>query len=631
MATYQEPIAQSSDDAHNTNFGVYDDDNTWYYLARAMVAGIAGWRFQSLPIPQGATITNAELRFLGTHKCAAGMCRSICHGIDEDDLDTWQSGVNEPEDAAQTSASDTYQTSTNFVSPNGACIGYTFDDLAAAVQEIVDRVGWSSGNDMGFLTEDNGSTGLGVWIRAHTYDSGDCAPPQLTVTYATDGEVVELSAVSAACSAEDSVVVPGAATVDIAGASLASSAAPLQAAPGPVTKPMSVAAVASSAQPSAILAGGTQVSMGILPLAGTVGGLSLLPGAVTRLMGAVTVASSALTFTVSADGTQIAIGSLSLASSASNLSVLPGAVTRLVGAATITLSAQTLVPLMGETQIAVDNLSLVSSTKNLSVLAGAAIAEMQAVILGLPVPEVDVMTGAVTNLMDAAEVTSSAQTSVLLAGETTIGMGSLPLHATAGGLSLLAGAVTAMMQAIALGSSVLGADVVPGTVTKEMSCVLLAGSAKSVVVVPGAGLVGLGYANLAADTQKLDLALGGVAMPMGTVVLSPSAGPLTWDGAVVVPLDSAAAILSPQEINAIIPAIIAAVANLLTLKSGSATNTLTEKHSMITSKSASKQMTSEEEFHGKVTQPAACAARKAAGMGGVITSKPTTAAGPLHG
>ena len=121
----------------------------------------AAVRFNSVTIPQGATINSATLTLTSTALHTFNYFSKI-YGIDEDDTADFS---GDPLGRTKTTASvDWDETSmgdeTQIETP----------DISTIVQEIVDRVGWASGQDMGFIIENDGTAGDN---NADFYDYGD--------------------------------------------------------------------------------------------------------------------------------------------------------------------------------------------------------------------------------------------------------------------------------------------------------------------------------------------------------------------------------------------------------------------------------------------------------------------------
>ena len=102
-----------------------------------------GLRFQTVGLPAAANIDLAELQLYVTSKTGTPAVK--LYGDDVDDAAEWTSYSNKPSDITKTTAS----TSLTSIPSSG---NYTVD-VTDVIQEIVDRPGWASGNDirMGLL------------------------------------------------------------------------------------------------------------------------------------------------------------------------------------------------------------------------------------------------------------------------------------------------------------------------------------------------------------------------------------------------------------------------------------------------------------------------------------------------
>ena len=105
-----------------------------------------GFRFRSIIVPQGATITSATLTVNVTSNYNGGAI-ALLYGYDTDNSVIWSSyGSPRPSNVAKTSAS------ANIV--QGSTGSRSFD-VTSIIQEIVNRGGWASGNNLSLLTIDN--------------------------------------------------------------------------------------------------------------------------------------------------------------------------------------------------------------------------------------------------------------------------------------------------------------------------------------------------------------------------------------------------------------------------------------------------------------------------------------------
>jgi hypothetical protein len=179
MPTINEQIVSGNDDGHIFTFPSFQ---TRYYSATSLFASVANsyshWtialRFQSLSVPAGATIDSATLTLTKSFVLGTPGIIKI-HGNDVDDAPPWATSnlvINIAKTTANTNLDTSSATSAN--------------DVTAVVQEIIDRGGWSSGNDIAFglFPEDAGAGNHG-W-GAFAYESGSNFPT-LDITYTTGG------------------------------------------------------------------------------------------------------------------------------------------------------------------------------------------------------------------------------------------------------------------------------------------------------------------------------------------------------------------------------------------------------------------------------------------------------------
>lgn len=128
----------------------FGDDSYWG-------DNIACVRFNNITIPNSATISSAYITFIASGTSAYQYYLKI-YGVDEDDTADFSS---DPTGRTKTTAAVDWD-------QNGWSSGtsYNTPSITSIVQEIVDRAGWSSGNDMGFFVQDDGGS-------SHTVDMYD--------------------------------------------------------------------------------------------------------------------------------------------------------------------------------------------------------------------------------------------------------------------------------------------------------------------------------------------------------------------------------------------------------------------------------------------------------------------------
>jgi len=136
-------VPEFSTTASYGRFGRYDFD----YSCRS------GIRFRDVVVPQGASIISAKVRFRAVGSLSGVTCNVRIKGEDVDDAAIFSDMSNYTLRARTTAYVDW-----NSI---GAWVGgndYESPELKTVVQEIIDRAGWVSGNDLVLFFEDNSST-----------------------------------------------------------------------------------------------------------------------------------------------------------------------------------------------------------------------------------------------------------------------------------------------------------------------------------------------------------------------------------------------------------------------------------------------------------------------------------------
>jgi hypothetical protein len=174
-ATFQVRVAASIDDAEESATGVMDLTSTDLELVFDKSNQTVGMRFRAVTVPRGATIISADVQFQ----------------VDENDSPATSLGIRgEAADNAATFTTATRNISTRnrtisavswtppaWPSRNVAGPDQRTPNLAALVQEIVNRPGWQSGNALVLIV-----TGTGKRV-AEAFDGVPAAAPLLRVDY----------------------------------------------------------------------------------------------------------------------------------------------------------------------------------------------------------------------------------------------------------------------------------------------------------------------------------------------------------------------------------------------------------------------------------------------------------------
>jgi hypothetical protein len=136
--------------------------------------------YSSVTIPQGATINVAFLRFVARNADSTTVIRTNVFGVDEDNTAPALT-VGDAKGKALTAAiawDNIPAWSVNEDGPDTQTI-----DIAAAVQTIVDRAAWASGNAMQFHVRDDGSDLTNRFRRAFSRDTDPAKAPLVHIEY----------------------------------------------------------------------------------------------------------------------------------------------------------------------------------------------------------------------------------------------------------------------------------------------------------------------------------------------------------------------------------------------------------------------------------------------------------------
>jgi hypothetical protein len=166
-----EQVGASADDAVQVGSSVTltDDhdhctsDTNWY-----------GFRFQSVAIPAGATIDSAVLQ-LYMPTAAEDLVYVDIYGEDVDDSAAFTTGSNNISGRTLTTAKVDWDTANA-----GAPAWIDSPDISAIIQEIVDRPGWASGQDLAIILDLQ--SGVDMDVRMWDY-TGNAYGARLVLSY----------------------------------------------------------------------------------------------------------------------------------------------------------------------------------------------------------------------------------------------------------------------------------------------------------------------------------------------------------------------------------------------------------------------------------------------------------------
>lgn len=183
MATFQGKCAASADDGWHDGNSLFDNSGTSISIIGAdlnleTLENIGFVRIPNVTIPQGATISAASFDFVAAAKSTPGAI-SI-NGCDEDNS-AQMADLTDAATRAQTTA--TQSLTFGSLTAGGS---FTTGDFKSVVQEIVDRVGWASGNAMQFIFSQGPGFGV-IGASLASYDHATYTEPTLNVTYTAGG------------------------------------------------------------------------------------------------------------------------------------------------------------------------------------------------------------------------------------------------------------------------------------------------------------------------------------------------------------------------------------------------------------------------------------------------------------
>jgi len=177
-------VSQSSDDCFKYYSSGWGFTLTATYFSAGSVnpsfyAYSSGARFQSVMVPQGSNITAAKLIFNCRISESGTVVRTNIYGEDIDDASTFTTLA----DFNGRTRTGNYTVWDNIPAWT-ANTEYDSPEIKDIIQEIVDRGGWSSGNDMVMFWEDDGSDNASARRTGKAYDyAGGSNPPQLQIDY----------------------------------------------------------------------------------------------------------------------------------------------------------------------------------------------------------------------------------------------------------------------------------------------------------------------------------------------------------------------------------------------------------------------------------------------------------------
>ncbi len=172
--TVNEDIVAGADDAFSAVGGpFFTQYNNKLYGGRFDNGDLQiGLRFQTVAIPAGSTIDSAEIA-LNVNDTTGPDSHLTLAAVADDDLAAFSASNRMADATAAANAVDFTATNTTPITVTG---------LGAAVQNVIDRTGWTSGNDLGFVirTRDAGATSE---ISVEDFSDAGTAEASLEIVY----------------------------------------------------------------------------------------------------------------------------------------------------------------------------------------------------------------------------------------------------------------------------------------------------------------------------------------------------------------------------------------------------------------------------------------------------------------
>lgn len=142
----------------------------------------SGFRWQTVNIPNGSTISTAKLSLYMTYDVGTLEARVI--GIDEDNTATWATDSRPSQRSKTTATVQANEADWN----NWAVDSWIDIDISTIIKEIIDRPGWSANNALAVVVEntETGDIDQNITVRAYEY-AGNAHGAKLDIVYGDVG------------------------------------------------------------------------------------------------------------------------------------------------------------------------------------------------------------------------------------------------------------------------------------------------------------------------------------------------------------------------------------------------------------------------------------------------------------
>lgn len=109
-----------------------------------------GLLYDNVTIPQGATITNAYIKFRSEDNSPSSSASVKVYAEDVDNASTFSYTDDDITDRTKTTANVTWSIERWYTNSY-----YNTDDISSVIQEVINRSNWSSGNKLNIIIEPN--------------------------------------------------------------------------------------------------------------------------------------------------------------------------------------------------------------------------------------------------------------------------------------------------------------------------------------------------------------------------------------------------------------------------------------------------------------------------------------------
>jgi Bacterial Ig-like domain len=178
-------VSISSDDAEeekNDETMHLSNNDLELHLSEAGKVQYIGLRFQSITISTGATISSAYIQFHVDEVFADDALTVTFTGQNIDDAPTFTGSDRNLSNRTETTASVDWAVP-HWVAVDDEGAAQLSADISSIVQEIVDRTGWVSGNDIVILIKTKSGSGKRT---AESFDGEAASAPEISIVYSPD-------------------------------------------------------------------------------------------------------------------------------------------------------------------------------------------------------------------------------------------------------------------------------------------------------------------------------------------------------------------------------------------------------------------------------------------------------------